>query len=268
MKDFDRNNVTCLEYSAPNDYYQLALQATASQESSVGKNKMKGKKLTTGKERKFGLDNHFDYLLENALKTYQKYYNLYVTGKIDSATIKAMMIPRCGVPDIIFHNNGLVSNYSFPGEKWSKYDLTYDIKNDVQVFTAKEMSPVISQALNTWADVSRFRFSKQAQGANANIKIGFFPVNHGDPFPFDMAHAFYPERGDLHFNAVWNWTYNQPASNQIDLESIGVHELGHVLGLNHSQVKDTVMFPKYDPGTIKRKLNKDDIDGLKALYKF
>uniref|UniRef100_A0A6N2MLD8 Peptidoglycan binding-like domain-containing protein n=1 Tax=Salix viminalis TaxID=40686 RepID=A0A6N2MLD8_SALVM len=43
----------------------------------------------------------FDDHLELALKAYQKFYRLNVTGNLDSSTTQQMMIPRCGVPDII-----------------------------------------------------------------------------------------------------------------------------------------------------------------------
>ena len=46
----------------------------------------------------------FDDHLELALKTYQKYFHLNVTGNLDSSTIQKMMIPRCGMPDITPNN--------------------------------------------------------------------------------------------------------------------------------------------------------------------
>ncbi|KAH7533551.1 hypothetical protein FEM48_Zijuj04G0143100 [Ziziphus jujuba var. spinosa] len=47
------------------------------------------------------VDDRFDDALESALKLYQKYFNLEITGKIDSDTIKQMMLPRCGLPDVV-----------------------------------------------------------------------------------------------------------------------------------------------------------------------
>ncbi|GMI69811.1 hypothetical protein like AT1G59970 [Hibiscus trionum] len=186
------------------------------------------------------LDDHFDEKLENALKAYQQYYSLNVTGTIDSDTMKSMATPRCGVPDIIPN----------PTSK-----------------TTQEMSPVIADAFQKWAAVSPFKFT-QAQGGKANINLGFFPKNHGDaPFrDITLAHAFSPQDGRLHFNEKWNWALNKPAPDQIHLKSVAVHELGHIIGLGHSQVKDAVMFSAYSPGTIKTDLDKDDIDGLKDLY--
>lgn len=43
--------------------------------------------------------NTFDDLLESALKIYQSYYNLNVTGVLDDNTVSLLSQPRCGVPD-------------------------------------------------------------------------------------------------------------------------------------------------------------------------
>ncbi|KAK8510908.1 hypothetical protein V6N13_091284 [Hibiscus sabdariffa] len=214
-----------------------------------------------------------DDKLEDALKAYQQYYSLNVTGKIDSDTIKAMVTPRCGVPDVIRKSTSLgmfqlVSNYNFTGGKWRKYNLTYNIQNATRGFTVKELRPVIAQALQTWADVSPFKFTEETQ-AKANINIGFFPKDHGDGAPFKditLAHAFPPRDGRFHFNEKWNWSLSKPASDQIHVQSVAVHEFGHTIGLGHSNISKAIMFPSYNPGTIKTDLDQDDIDGLKDLY--
>ncbi|KAK8671075.1 hypothetical protein V6N13_037683 [Hibiscus sabdariffa] len=222
------------------------------------------------------LDDHFDDKLEDALKAYQQYYSLNVTGKVDSDTIKAMATPRCGVPDVIRKRTWkgtvgtfqLVSNYSFTGGKWFNYNLTYNIQNATRGFTVKELRPVIAQALQTWAAVSPFKFTEETQ-AKANINIGFFPKDHGDGFPFKditLAHAFPPRDGRFHFYEKWNWSLSKPASDQIHVKSIAVHEFGHTIGLGHSNISKAIMFPTYNPGTIKTDLDQDDIDGLKDLY--
>ena len=46
-------------------------------------------------------DDDFDELLESALKTYQLNFHLNPTGTLDAKTVSNMMMPRCGVADII-----------------------------------------------------------------------------------------------------------------------------------------------------------------------
>lgn len=53
-----------------------------------------------------------------------------------------------------------------------------------------------------------------------------------------------------------------------DIQNTFTHELGHVLGLMHSSMKDDlVMYPSAPPGEIvKRQLKQDDRDGLLSMY--
>ncbi|GMI89248.1 hypothetical protein like AT4G16640 [Hibiscus trionum] len=219
---------------------------------------------------KLTLDDRFDDFLESALKAYQQFLYLDVTGKIDSATIKTMMTPRCGMPD----NQGeshLISNYNTTNSKWRKYNLSYSISNAPSGFKVNGVETVFARAMKSWADVSPFKFTKNS---NSDIKVAFYSNNHGD-YPFydpvtgneAYAHAFYPQDGRVHFNTLYTWS-TSPTSRQADMESIAVHELGHTLGLNHSGLLSAIMYPYIDLGTIKRTLTQDDKDGLKAMYKY
>ena len=44
------------------------------------------------------------------------------------------------------------------------------------------------------------------------------------------------------------------------------HELGHSLGLAHSNVRGSVMSPFYTPYKNGLKLHSDDIEGIQSLY--
>jgi len=52
----------------------------------------------------------------------------------------------------------------------------------------------------------------------------------------------------------------------VDLESVAVHEIGHLLGLDHSSEKEAIMFPTLEDGTRKVELSRDDIEGVQMLY--
>ncbi|KAE8697461.1 hypothetical protein F3Y22_tig00110621pilonHSYRG00306 [Hibiscus syriacus] len=216
-------------------------------------------------DTKHTLDDQFDDPLESALKTYQEYLGIDVTGRIDSDTIQAMLTPRCGVPD------GLVSNYSFPGApyKWRTRNLAWSIRNSVTGFTEATLSPIFAEAWKSWADVSPFSFREVKNNVRHEIDIGFFPNNHGDGNPFGraFAHAYYPTDGRVHFNENWNWTSNPTKEkSKVDVQSIAVHEFGHALGLDHSSEKAAVMYAFFNPGIMKRDLTDDDKKGIKALY--
>ena len=66
-----------------------------------------------------------------------------------------------------------------------------------------------------------------------------------------MAHAFYPYEmgswgGDVHFDEDENWKENSTdLTKGVDFYTVALHELGHSLGLAHSPVYSSVMFPYY-----------------------
>lgn len=54
-----------------------------------------------GRNQSQANEDDFDDLLESAVKTYQLNFNINATGVLNAATVSQMMMPRCGVPDII-----------------------------------------------------------------------------------------------------------------------------------------------------------------------
>jgi len=70
---------------------------------------------------------------------------------------------------------------------------------------------------------------------------------------------------DIEFNDTHGWTTAPPVSN--DVWNTAVHELGHVLGLDHTSDRLATMFTYSQSGeTLKRDLAQDDLDGLCAIY--
>ncbi|MDD0148443.1 matrixin family metalloprotease, partial [Shigella flexneri] len=56
-----------------------------------------------------------------------------------------------------------------------------------------------------------------------------------------------------------------PVPNAFDVETVAIHEIGHLLGLGHSNVREAIMFPSIGAGQTKN-LHADDINGIRALY--
>ena len=68
----------------------------------------------------------------------------------------------------------------------------------------------------------------------------------------------------------WQYTFDTiaaPVRSGVDLENTLTHELGHVMGLDHSLDTQSTMYFSAPPGeTKKRTLEDDDRDGLCSLY--
>ncbi|KAL3369718.1 hypothetical protein AABB24_006985 [Solanum stoloniferum] len=175
-----------------------------------------------------------------------------------------------------------VAHYSFfPGRpKWpeSKTDLTYAFlpANNLTV----DIKSVFSRAFDRWSEVTPLSFTEIASFQSADIKIGFFTGDHNDGEPFDgpmgtLAHAFSPPAGNFHLDGEENWVVDGVPVNDgnffsilsaVDLESVAVHEIGHLLGLGHSSVEDSIMYPSLEAGIRRVELVDDDVKGVQELY--
>ena len=67
----------------------------------------------------------------------------------------------------------------------------------------------------------------------------------------------------MHFDDAEAWSIGG-GGGTFDTETVALHEIGHLLGLNHSDVQGSVMFPNY--GGPRRALTADDIVGVRAMY--
>ncbi|GKB36891.1 metallopeptidase, catalytic domain-containing protein [Tanacetum coccineum] len=141
-----------------------------------------------------------------------------------------------------------VSHFQFTqnNPKWpvDKTNLTYAFAKN---FSETYVPPVV-RAFNTSAAASGyFTFARVNDIANADLKISFERGDHGDGGPFDgpygiLAHAFSPTDGRLYYDADENWSVGpEPIPDTIGLQSVALYEIGHLLGLAHSEDENAII---------------------------
>lgn len=181
--------------------------------------------------------------------------------------------------------------------QWKTFPIRYFVTNrGVAGVTANQLEQTITRAFSTWNSVEGVSLSSQFAGfTSANpldddsvSVLGF--VNRPDldrvlgstSFTFDVVSGEIVE-SDIFFNSSFPWSVAAAGeTNRFDLESIALHEIGHLHGLGHSALGETelraggrrvlsaeaVMFPiAFAAGTtIGRTLRADDIAGISDLY--
>jgi predicted Zn-dependent protease len=174
--------------------------------------------------------------------------------------------------DLVPQTSASLSNYR-PTVVWPKLHLTWSLAKPWEGLDEGTQRTEIQRALDTWAAECPLTFSFVDSGAN--ITITFESGDLGDGTRFDqfsgtdrneMARAFFPgttRQGVIQLDATELWSV-EARNDQPHLYSILLHEIGHVLGVEHVSHPSAAMAADYT-GPVQG-LTAADVQAIQRLY--
>ena len=173
------------------------------------------------------------------------------------------------------------ANGKGPWKGWNKKYIKYKITKYTKQLSKKTVDRIIRKAFDIWQKPSKLIF-KQVTSGYVDIHIKFlrgFPASWtaGEASPcknvkkpgkgwcVNGGDADFLNHGTIIFNEDKDWRQGKGA-----LSWVAAHEIGHILGLDHSEFNDAVMWESYDRYQVKNKkvrLHRDDERGIRAIMK-
>lgn len=208
-----------------------------------------------------------------------------------------LLVWAAATPAAAYLKFGVTANGRTIPVRWAQQPVRYFVTDrGAQGVSAIQLQNAVHQAFRTWQDVptssAAFQFvgftGAESFDEDGMVTIGFRDRPELDRilgstgFVVDVLTGQIVE-ADILLNSSFPWSVSAAGENgRFDVESIALHEIGHLYGLGHSLLGETevsgsgrrvvaseaVMFPiAFSPGVVAgRTLRADDMAGISDLY--
>lgn len=210
--------------------------------------------------------DYFTLNLQSAITNYQENFNLKVTGQLNINTCYMMSQHRCGVADIIngttTMNSGKSNTTSFT--RWwkeGKRELTYAIHPENNVTNGVKF--VLQDVFNRWSNVTALKFTETTSFNISDVEVAFVAFDGRGGTVGGVEINYSEGVGSVYLDSEEEWVVRgETEEGDVDLETVVMHMVGHVLGLGHSSVEEAVMYPI----VVKEKKTELAYDDLQRIY--
>ena len=172
------------------------------------------------------------------------------------------------------HRLCLAASVGWDGPGLGSAALTYYIAPvpSSMGLSQQEVESGLETALNVWAAVADITFTQTSSPNRHNsIDFGFVSI---DSDGSTLAQAYYPDdvnreptAGDVEFDTGETWEIgNGEGGRAFDLVFVAVHEIGHSLGLEHSDAVGSIMRATISPSQAFQRLADADIEAIQSIY--
>lgn len=166
----------------------------------------------------------------------------------------------------------LAASVGWDGPGAGSAALTYYVSGTPAGLDSQSVQTALETAFAAWSNVADISFQPtNVAGQRDSIDIRFRTLDGPGGV---LAQAYFPDdvnpariAGDIEFDASESWEVgNAAGSAAFDLVIVAVHEIGHALGLDHSNLLGSVMYPSVSPLQQFTTLGSADVDAVLALY--